>query len=36
MDEVEEFNWIGRIEGGKSCGNRKRETNRRVSGDAPN
>jgi len=36
MDEVEEFNWIDRIEGGKSYGNRKRKANRHVQGDGPN
>ena len=36
MDEVVEFNWIDRIERGKSYGNRKRETNRYVSGNAQN
>jgi hypothetical protein len=30
MDEVEELNWIDRIEGGKSYGNRERKTDRHV------
>jgi hypothetical protein len=36
MDEVEGFEWIDRIEGGKSYGNRKGKTDRHVPGDGPN
>ena len=38
MDRVKQFNvlMMGQKEDRKHCGNRKRETNRYVSGDAPN